>query len=407
MSSSASENQNSKIGNDIKITRVVTIVHDNTDEVKLCITKLKRNLIYVVPSVTFQYCLFSEFQDEIFQKNQNVLVFLSKQTESFRKRIYASYVKFKRVFLATPIRLCIVAETDNLCIEEKYVTLIGRDNIALVHSLRNSFAWLPKVCVFLFKPSKPRTYLQKCVIPRTIEDPNLAFHRQSLIKSLTDLQVYVSEDLNEIPVFHCGFLLRKREEETIAKFIRKKLNANKAGGPTILDYVMHFEEKLYQDEKKRVTFAQESQVLFVLNLLFIVGLIDIHTINGERVRQRMSKAIAFWENLPWVDLIGCCVLSLLNPGLIVYFLTPIPYISLFLSGITGRKFIWTFCLTFWMVLSLLAIYGVSLYFAAISDYLLYILAGLWVVFIFSSICTYMIVKLGSEMFEKFRALSLI
>lgn len=386
---------------------LVTLVHDDTTEVKLCINKLKRNLIYVVPSVEFKYCHVRDFTDTVFRLSQNVLVILSRKTESLRERIYASFVKLQRSFLAKSARFCMVTETDNSNVEEKYVTIIGRDNIALVHNLHNTFAWLPKVCTFLFKPSKPRKYLQKCVIPRTIEDTNIAMLRQSLMKSLSELQVSVTEDLNEISRCHCGFLLRKREEETVARFIRKKLNANKTGGPIILDYVVHVDDSLFQDGRKRVTFAQESQVLFILHVLYIIGLIDVRLINGEKVRRRISRARAFWENLPWIDLIGCFVLSMLNPGLVVYLLTPIPYIVLLLSGITGKKFIWTFCLTLWMVLSLFAIYGVGLYFAALEDYFVYLLAGLWVVFIFSSVCTYMIVKLGSEIFEKYRALSLI
>lgn len=393
---------------EVKTNRIlVTVVHDDSSEVKVCINKLKRNLKYVVPSVTFKFCHVNKFKDEIFQISQNVLVILSMETEAFREKIYASFVKLQRSFLAKPVRLCMVTETVDPSIEEKYVTLIGRDNIAIVHNLHNTFAWLPKVCTFLFKPSKPRNYLQKCVIPRTIEDPNIALLRQSLIKSLTELQVSVSEDLDEISKCHCGFLLRKREEETVARFIRKKLGANKIGGPVIFDYVVHFDDPLYREKRKRVTFAQESQVLFILHVLYTVGLIDVRTINGEKVRRRISRARAFWENLPWVDLIWCCLLSLLNPGLFVYFLTPIPYIALLLSGITGKKFIWTFCLTFWMVLSLLSIYGVGFYLAALEDFFLYLLAGLCVAFLLSSVCTYKIIKLGSEIFEKYRSLSLI
>lgn len=386
---------------------LVTLVYDDTTEVKGCINKLKRNLIYVDPSVDFKYSHVREFQDTVFKLSQNVLVMLSKKSESCRGKIYAEFVKHQRSFLAKSARLCMVIETDNPSIEEKYVTIIGRDNIALVHNLHNTFAWLPKVCTFLFKPSKARKYLQKCVVPRTIEDPNIAMLRQSLIKSLTELRVSVTEDLNEISKCHCGFLVRKREEETVARFIRKKLNANKTGGPIILDYVVHFDDSFDQDGRKRVTFAQESQVLFVLHVLYIVGLIDVRLINGEGVQRRISRARAFWENVPWTDLIGCFVLSMLNPGLIAYLFTPIPYIVLVLSGITGKKFIWTFCLSLWMVLSLFAMYGLGLYFAALEAYFVYVLVGLCVVFVFSSICTYTIIKLGSEIFEKYRALSLI
>ena len=392
---------------DNKNTILVTLVHDDTTEVKVCVNKLKRNLIYVDPSVDFKYCHVRDFQDTVFELSQNVLVMLSKKSESCRERIYVSFVKHQRSFLAKSARLCMVTETDNPSIEEKYVAIIGRDNIALVHNLHNTFAWLPKVCTFLFKPSKDMKYLQKCVVPKTMEDPNIAMLRQSLIKSLAELRVSVTEDLNEISKCHCGFLLRKREEETVARFIRKKLNANKTSGPIILDYVVHFDDSFDQDGRKRVTFAQESQVLFVLHVLYIVGLIDVRLINGERVQRRISRARAFWENVPWTDLIACFVLSVLNPGLIAYLLTPIPYIVLVLSGITGKKFIWTFCLSLWMVLSLFAMYGVGLYFAALKTYFIYVLVGLCVVFILSSICTYMIVKRGSEIFEKYRALSLI
>ena len=386
---------------------LVTLVHDDTTEVKVCINKLKRNLIYVDPSVDFKFCHVRDFQDSVFKLSQNVLAMLSKRSEPCREKIYASFVRHQRSFLAKSARLCAVIETDNPGIEEKYVAIIGRDNIALVHNLHNTFAWLPKVCVFLFKPSKERKYLQQCVVPRTVEDPNIAMLRQSLIKSLTELRVSVTEDLNEISKCHCGFLVRKREEETVARFIRKKLNANKTGGPIILDYVVHFDDSFDQDGRKRVTFAQESQVLFVLHVLYIVGLIDVRLINGEKVQRRISRARAFWENVPWTDLIGCFVLSMLNPALIVYILTPIPYIALVLSAITGKKFIWTFCLSLWMVLSLFAMYGVGLYYAALETYFVYVLIGLCAVFVCSSFCTYLIVKLGSDIFEKYRALSLI
>ena len=362
----------------------------------------------VEPPVIFDYCLLKDFKDDIFQRLQQVLVVLSKKSEPFRRKIYASLLKQKRSFLANPTRICIITETDSQNIEEKFETIIGKDNVALVQDLLNSFTWLPKVCTFIYKTSVPRKYLQKCVIPKLVEDANLAILRKSLIKSLRDLKVSVSEDLHQISSLHCGFILRTTEEETVAKYIRRNLNAGEKGGAIILDYILHYDERQWHDpRRKRVTFAKESRVLFILHVLFITGLIDIHTINGERSKRRITKARAVWENLPWFDIIICLLLSFLNPGLIVYLLTPFPYIVLFLYKLTGKKFIWTLCLTIWMILFLMSGYGVGFFFLARESYFIYAVAGLGVLFIFSSICTFIMITRVVQMFEKFRELSLL
>ena len=385
----------------------VTVIHDESTAVKHCINELKR-LSRVEPPVIFDYCPLSEFKDIILQRHQLVLVILSKESEAFRRKVYNSLLKQKRSFLAKPIRVCVITETDSQSIDERFESMLGDDNVAIVKDLLNSFSWLPKVCTFIYKPSKQRKYLQKCVIPKLVEDVNLALLRKSLISSLRELKISVSEELHQISSYHCGFILRTIEEETVARYIRRNMNAGEKGGAIILDYVLHYDDReLHDSMKKRVTFAKESRVLFILHVLFIVGLIDIHTINGEKAKRRISRPTAVWENLPWFDIILCLLMSFLNPGLLIYLLTPFPYIALLVFKLTRKKFIWTLALTTWMILFLVSGYGVGFYFLARESYFLYALAGLAVLFIFSSLCTFMIIIRVMYMFEKFRDLSLL
>ena len=381
----------------------ILIVHDDTDVVKFCIKELRNSLSCVTPGVYFESCCLWDFKEDMFIINQNLLIMLSNKAETFCNIIYRSLIEKQRLFLATSARVCVVIETLNPVIEECFERVIGRHSAACVHDLLNTFAWLPKVCTFIYQSNNPKKFLQRCVIPKVVNDINLEHFRQSLIHCLRDLDVRVSANIDKLHSFKCGILIRKSKKEPMDKPTSKTVKISERAGALMFDYIVHHEGK----HKRRLTYGKTSQVLFIVHLLFVLGLTDIVTINGRRYKRRVSRIWAIWENLAGVDLTGCLVLSLLNPGLLFYMFTPIPYIVLELSRITGRKQLWTICLTIWMIMSLLSMYGVIFYFVARADFFVYAIAGFWILFILSSVCSYALVKTVAGMINTLHELYLI
>ena len=389
-------------------TLLVTLIHDDTDAVKLCIKDIRSNLIHVDPLVNFESCCLWEFQDETFYKLNTVLVILSKNSEAFVRRLYITLLKRQRLFLANGTRVCVISETDNPRIGDGLESLIGEENISLVHDLLDTFAWIPKLCAFLYKPNKPRRYLHKCVIPRVIEDANLELTRKHLITTLRKRQVNVSEDIKRIVPFRCAFMMRRRQKEPIDNLLRKNVLAAEKRGSVILDYVMHYEGKVGSTKRRRrVTYGKYNQILFVIHLLYVIGLTDINSIKDRSLRRRISRKTAIWENIASVDIVGYCLLSVLNPGLVFYPFTPLPYLAVCLYRVTGKKLVWNVCFTFWMIIFLMALYGIIFYFLARQRFFIYAAPGFGIVLICALVCTFVLVRLVTQTFETLTDLSLI
>ena len=385
----------------------ITIVHDDTDAVKLCIKDLRTNLANVEPAVSFESCCLWEFQEDVFHKKQNLLVILSKKTVTFCKTVYALVLKQQRMFLASPTRVCVVIETTSQFIPKRFEELLATNTVACVNDLFDIFSWFPKVAIFAFPPDKSRMYLQKCVIPKIEDDEKLDIYRWSLMSTLRDLDVSVATELDKISSIRCGFLFRMSKEDPLAGGIRKVVNKCVKRGAQIVEHVIHYEDKRRFRRKKRVTYGNNNQLLFVLHVLYIIGLVDIKAIKKRGCRRRLTKGEAIRENIDSPDVTGCIVLSFLNPGLILYFFTPLPYVVYIVCKLTGMKQLWTICLIFWMIISLLCIYGISFYYLAKADVLAYAMAGFWLLVICSSVCTFMIVRTLAGMFNKLWDLDLI
>ena len=385
----------------------ITIVHDDTDAVKVCIKELRTNLAYVKPSVLFKSCCLWEFQEDVFQREQNLLVILSNKTVTFCKTVYALVLKQQRMFLASPTRVCVVIETISQFIPKRFEELLGRNQVACVGDLFDIFSWFPKVATFVFPPEKSQRYLQKCVIPEVVNDKTVDKYRWSFMRTLNDLDITVNTEVDKIPKIRCGFFFRMRKEEPLPDDIRKVVNKSAKRGSQIIENVIHYEDKRSLKRKKIVTYGKSCQLLFVLHVLYITGLIDIETIKRRGCRRRLSKWEAIRENIDCKDLIGCFVLSSLNPGLILYFFTPLPYIAYIVCKLIGMKLLWTVCLTFWLIIFLLCASGVGFFFLAKADVLAYTIAGLWLLVLCCAVCTFMIVKILGGTFHKLWDLDLI
>lgn len=384
---------------------IITVVHDDTDAVKYCIKYLRMNLAYVDPLVSFESCCVWDFHDHIFHTKRKLLVLLSKKTLPFCKTIYALALKQKLLFLARQTRLCIVLETTSTFIEARFEEVIGKNNIACVKDLFDMFSWLPKIAIFLFPPAKSMKYLQKCAIPSIDDDATLTMYRMGFIDGLKDLGVSILENLNQISSSRCGFLLRNKKEP-LAKNVMEVVDASVQRGSQILHYIVHYEAKP-RTHKKRSTYGKKCQTLFVIHVLYIIGLIDIVAVRGRVCRRRVTKIEGIKENVAIADIVVCLVLSLFNPGLILCFFTPLPYIAFMLGKTTGWRQVWVLSLVFWLIISLLCIYGISFYFLAKSDVLPYVAPGLCLLVLCSSLCTYIIGRLILRMINKLWELDLL
>ena len=73
----------------------VTVVHDDRDSVKYQIKLLRDGLKHVKPTVNFKSCCVWEFTDKVFDENSNVLVILSKQCQSFRRKVLEAFQRYR------------------------------------------------------------------------------------------------------------------------------------------------------------------------------------------------------------------------------------------------------------------------------------------------------------------------
>ena len=209
----------------------ITIVHDDTDSVKL------QYLRYVNPRVIFDSCCTGIFTDDIFDKKEAILVLLSKNNWQFSEEIYKSRVKYNGEQVKKRSRLCVVLETDNNQTEEKFKDLIGKNNISVVEDLMVSFKWLPMVCAFIFN----RRHMKcspTCTVPKVIDDSKLVSLHKNLIKGLESIDINVVQDLDDTP--GCLILMRKRVTDSSNDDVKNNFNSVKDNGSLIFEYVVHF-----------------------------------------------------------------------------------------------------------------------------------------------------------------------
>ena len=116
----------------------------------------------------------------------------------------------------------------------------------------------------------------------------------------------------------------------------------------------------------KTTYGKNNLVLFIIHVLFVLNVIGIISVHDKRLRrnrkrnpQRNTKSLSSFtfkfdnQNCPTL---GCrifflvhLIISGLKPSLILFFLTPFPYIALWLCVITGKARFWNICMTTWIV----------------------------------------------------------
>ena len=366
----------------------ITIVLDDTDSVKRWINELRQSLRHVEPRVTFDSCLTWKFEDNIFDKKEAVLVLLSKNNWQFSEEVYKSRVKYEysESKVKKRSRVCVVLETDSNQIDKKFRDPIGKDNICVVEDLVNSFEWLPMVCAFIFK-RRNRKYSPTCSVTKVVEDSKLASLHQNLIKGLEIIDINVQQDLHGTP--DCLILMRKRVTDSLDDDIKNKVNCIKENESLIFEYVVHFNDNLKLDLGNKM-YGTNSRVIFIIHILYILRLIDVkaphkkkpvrsgrindvnsshnkESVSNGKIMRRVKRiqpdkiaSCCFWTVLlgPVYILISSLVL-LLNPGFLLFFLTPLPYVAFIIGKLdkTSDLIVRKTFLIIWMSLCFLAING--------------------------------------------------
>ena len=352
---------------------IVTIVHNDTDVVKLRIQEIRQNMDHVKPRITFKSCCVWDFQSSVFEESKTVLVLISKQNKGFAKIVYQALAKQKEPNTGTKWRVCIVLEAQDSNTGEEFEHLVGTEHVAAVEELKDTFAWLPKVCAFLFK-NKRSDSPPNCVFPKVSDDVKLNKLRERIKVGLRDLGLNFSDEVQaNIP--RCCILLRKKDEALDSKLEAKTDTIIKTGG-TVIEYSLSHDDTHdcsdthggsdTQDVSdthnirtpNKVNYGKDSPVLFLLHVLHVLGVIKVTRIREWKAPSTRRKLSSFsfkyygeqkQSNLPF-RICGLAVLSLLvNPSLLLFFLTPFPYIALQLCMVRGKARYWNISLIIWMV----------------------------------------------------------
>ena len=277
---------------------VVTVVHNDTDNINFHIKILREGLSRVKPRVDFKPCWVWDFTDRVFDENRTVLVIISNKCESFRKKVLDSFQKYKRRCNKVKCRMCVVFETDRNTIEEDFDSLIGKENISVVQDLFQSVKWLPKVCAFLFK-TKRRGKASTCVIPKVRNDSKVGKFRDNLVESLQDLDINVAEEL-ERTLPRCCVFFRNGDEYDIDASLRYitavKSLIGRSGG-TIFEYKPSYNDEPKMDPSNEIMYGKDSFVLFFIHILYVMGVLNVKTVLGQRLKR---------INRPHVVCFGCC-----------------------------------------------------------------------------------------------------
>ena len=362
---------------------IVTVIHDDTDAVKLQIKALRENLAQVTPIVTFKSsCVQWDFKDNAFEENQTVLVLFSKSGACFSKLVFDSFKRYRAVKRKDECRMCVIIEAEGRIIEEDFSSLVGKENVAVVQDLQKSIVWLPKACAFVFKMNGQRNKLLECVIPKLNSVSNsdrLPQFRKDFITSLQDLEINIMDDFGASPA-RCGILFGTKGDDTTGE-INNGTDAIKGNGGTIFKYIESHDKKSNANDFNEFIYRWDSNVLFVIHLLYVMEVINVTAVLGGRLwrvrkpkdetvnfRRRCSRlcsccsrlcsdvyirlglcwdSLCFRLRLCWYSLrnielrrvLKIIVISIVfvgNPSFILFFLTPFPYIWLFAHYVCGK-----------------------------------------------------------------------
>ena len=274
--------------------------------------------------------------------------------------------------LATLKQTTVVTSADKDDINKEFEDAIGKENVAVLEKLNQSVKWLPKVCAFLFKTNK-RTKSLKCIVPNVKDSSVIRDFRVHLLNSLRDLYIDISEGFEQLPP-RCCILFREDDDYDLAPSIEniksETKNIKRTGG-TIFEYNRPCTVKPEMQTSNEIMYGRESVVLFMIHLLYVMEVINITTMHGQRL-WRIKKETVDCDacetplevcdeldcNVTWSfergRFIGFLVLSLFNPSLLLLFLTPFPYTC-------GKKRLRKLCLI-WLVICSMIIYGGVSYF---------------------------------------------
>ena len=345
---------------------LLTIVHNDTDCVNFWIKELRYNLRHVKPTVTFKPCWVWDFTERILEENSHILVILSKHNRRFAKIFLDALKKHK-----APVRVskvCVVLEGQDNELVNEYEDLFGKDNVAALENMHNALRWLPKVCAFLYNKGKSKKTAGlkqlNCAIPKIYDDKKSNELRESLTQGLRDLGINVlDESQNDVEILVCCVLHRKVCEDVNSTFKALKDRILNEGGK-IIEYTLTD----YEDNKREsdnVIYGKSNIVLFVLHVLFVLNLVNFVSVQGKRLRRaqrqkhkRKTKNLSSFKfkhdnhDCPTFGPrllipVGCSVIY--NPSLVLFFLTPFPYIALMLCMTNGEARYWNITMTTWMV----------------------------------------------------------
>ena len=344
---------------------IVTIVHNDTDSVKFQIKEMRQNLDHVKPSIIFKSCCVWDFTESVFEENHYILLMLSKHNRRFAKEFFGALTKHKTLVIERKCYVCVVLEGQESGLGEEYEGLLGKEHVATVGELKDTFTWLPKVCAFLYQNKKIKkrmaSKLSNCVIPKINDDAKLNELRESFKESLNDLKVNVSDDFQEDVPRHC-IVLRKGCKAFDSKLTEKTDPVAKADG-TIIEYNLSPLDTPHVKAPLTVTYETGSLVFFIIHVLYILDVIHVTTVQGERLSttekrrdRRKFRSLSSFNFLNHDDttlgqcrILTICAFSSLNPSLFILFLTPFPYIALILSAVTGKTLYWNRCVTTWIL----------------------------------------------------------
>ena len=275
--------------------------------------------------------------------------------------------------LATLKQTTVVTSADKDDINEEFEDAIGKENVAVLEKLNQSVKWLPKVCAFLFKTNK-RTKSLKCIVPNVKDSSVIRDFRVHLLNSLRDLYIDISEGFEQLPP-RCCILFREDDDYDLApsiENIKSETMTIKRTGGTVFEYNRPCTVEPEMQTSNEIMYGRESLVLFMIHLLYVMEVINITTMHGQRL-WRIKKETVDCDacetpqvcdeldcNVTWSwslerDRFICFLfLSLFNPSLLLLFLTPFPYTC-------GKKRLRKLCLI-WLVICSMGIYGGVSYF---------------------------------------------
>ena len=288
---------------------IVTIVHDDRDCIKYQLKIMRDGLKHVTPRVNFKSCCVWEFTDNVFDENRAVLVILTKQCKPFRHKVLESFQRYRDRCRKVECRVCVVFEVegaDGDGMKEDFESVIGKENVVNVEDLYQSVKWLPKVCTFLFKIHGRNKEL-KCVIPRVRNRSEEAVFRKDLLISLRELDIDVLEVFDDLPP-RCCILFKEHDDYDLAPSVKdippKKMYIKRVGG-TIFEYKRSYTDESRMQSSNEIIYGRDSLVLFIIHLLYVMEVINITTMLGQRL-WRIKKSNETAIDCECCDSITCC-----------------------------------------------------------------------------------------------------